>query len=79
MLFDRWELVPDGTYGPFGFAVNAGTEGLLFCAGSDQPLRIAWQKDIEVRIDGAGCDLARAPSRTGGSRWWNPLSRRPTR
>jgi hypothetical protein len=56
VLFDHWELVPDATYGPFGFAVNGDADGILFCAGSDQPLRIAWRRDIEVHIDDAGCD-----------------------
>lgn len=71
VLFDDWELVPDGAYGPFGFAVNSRTEGVLFCGGSERPLRIPWEQDIEVHIDGTGCALSSEPGRRG-PRWWNP-------
>ena len=71
-LFNRWELVPDGTFGPFGLTVNRGGEGILFCAGSDYPLRIAWRKHNEVRIHGAGCDLAGTSVPKDESRWRNP-------
>ena len=70
ILFDRWELVPDGTYGPFRFAVNRSTDGILFCDGADAPLRLAWRKAVEVRIDGAGCGLAEAPPRPSGKGAW---------
>ena len=71
VLFDRWELVPDGTYGPFRFAVDRRTDGILFCDGSEAPLRLAWSRAVEVRIDGKGCGLSQAPSRKSVRRWQN--------
>lgn len=79
VLLDRWELVADGTYGPFRFAVDGDTEGLLFCSGSDQPLRIAWRRDIDVLVDGKGCDLAHALPPADESRSLDRLTLRPVR
>ena len=86
-LYDAWELVPGGTYGPFRLAVNRKVAGVLFCETAGAPaLELRWDGDVEVDVDRDGCRLAtprttapRTPaSRTPASRtgeWrWNPLT-----
>lgn len=69
-LYDDWELVPGGSYGPFRLAVNRKVAGMLFCGmPGARPLRLDWARTLEVKIDVDGCRLPMSPREAR----WNPL------
>lgn len=84
VLFDDWELVPGGDYGPFRLAVDQTLDAVLFCATpSGAPMRIDWEEELAVHVDDEGCRstgeveaLAVVPTAADRPlrRFWNPLT-----